>query len=80
MSIYSTLREDFYILLVGSAADRSAKFQVYINPLINFVWLGMGVLVLGALWAMWPTARDRRLARVDRQTALGLAGSPSAHA
>ena len=80
VSIYSTLREDFYIILVGSAEDRSAKFQVYINPLINFVWLGMGVLVLGALWAMWPTARDRRLARVDRQTALGLAGSPSAHA
>ena len=80
VSIYSTLREDFYIILVGSAEDRSAKFQVYINPLINFVWLGMGVLVLGALWAMWPTPRDRRLARVDRQTALGIVSPPPAHA
>ena len=80
VSIYSTLREDFYIILVGSAEDRSAKFQVYINPLINFVWLGMGVFVLGALWAMWPSPRDRRLARIDRQTALGLVSPPSAHA
>jgi cytochrome c-type biogenesis protein CcmF len=66
VSIYSTMREDFYIILVGSAEDQSAKFQVYINPLINFVWLGGIVLVLGSLWAMWPTPRDRRLARVDR--------------
>ena len=72
VSIYSTLREDFYVILVGSAADRSAKFKVYINPLINFVWLGSIVFVLGALWAMWPTPRDRRLARVDRESAVGL--------
>jgi cytochrome c-type biogenesis protein CcmF len=66
------LREDFYVILVGSAADHSAKFKVYINPLINFVWLGSIVFVLGALWAMWPTPRDRRLARVDRASAVGL--------
>lgn len=70
VSVYSTWREDFYVILVGSAEDRSAKFQVYINPLINFVWLGAVVLVLGALWAMWPTPRDRRLAQVDRETAM----------
>jgi cytochrome c-type biogenesis protein CcmF len=72
VSIYSTLREDFYVILIGSAADRSAKFKVYINPLINFVWLGSVVLVLGALWAMWPTSRDRRLAQADRASAAGL--------
>ena len=71
VSIYSTWREDFYVILVGAAEDQSAKFQVYINPLINFVWLGAVVLVLGALWAMWPTPRDRRLARIDRETAIG---------
>ena len=70
VSVYSTWREDFYVILVGSAEDRSAKFQVYINPLINFVWLGAVVLVLGALWAMWPTPRDRRLAQIDRETAM----------
>ena len=72
VSIYSTLREDFYVILIGSAADRSTKFKVYINPLINFVWLGSVVLVLGALWAMWPTSRDRRLAQADRASAAGL--------
>ena len=70
VSVYSTWREDFYVILVGSAEDDSAKFQIYINPLINFVWLGAVVLVLGALWAMWPTPRDRRLAQMDRETAM----------
>lgn len=70
VSVYSTWSEDFYVILVGSAEDHSAKFQVYINPLINFVWLGAVVLVLGALWAMWPTPRDRRLAQIDREAAM----------
>ncbi len=73
VSIYSDLREDFYLILVGSASDDSAKFQVYINPLVNFVWLGSIVLILGSLWAMWPTARDRRIAHLDRRASVPLA-------
>tara|TARA_Y100001934_G_scaffold209877_1_gene248336 strand:+ start:892 stop:2892 length:2001 start_codon:yes stop_codon:yes gene_type:complete len=69
VSIFSDLREDFYLILVGSAEDGSAKFQVYINPLVNFVWLGSIVLIIGSIWAMWPTARDRRIARIDRSAA-----------
>ncbi len=76
VSIYSSLREDFYLILVGSADDNSAKFQVYINPLVNFVWLGSVVLILGALWAMWPTARDRRMARFDQRTSTTSALTP----
>ncbi len=67
VSIFSRLREDFYIILVGWNELQSAKFLVYINPLVNAVWVGGIVFVLGSLWAMWPTARDRRLAQVDRR-------------
>ena len=67
VSIYSRLREDFYLILVGwNEGDGSAKFQVYINPLVNGVWVGGIVFVLGSLWSMWPTPRDRRLAELDR--------------
>jgi cytochrome c-type biogenesis protein CcmF len=69
VSIYGSLREDVYLILVGASEDHSAKFQVYLNPLVNCVWLGGIVVVVGALWAMWPSARDRRLARADRQNA-----------
>jgi len=69
VSIYSRLREDIYLILVGySQGGQSAKFQVYLNPLVNWVWMGGVVFVLGSLWAMWPTARDRRLAKLDRRS------------
>lgn len=66
VSIFSTWQEDFYLVLIGSADDMSAKFQVYINPLIRWVWIGGILFVLGSLWSMWPTARDRRLAAMER--------------
>ena len=69
VSIFSRLREDIYLILVGySQGGQSAKFQVYLNPLVNWVWIGGVVFVLGSLWAMWPTARDRRLAELDRRS------------
>ena len=78
VSVYSSLREDFYLILVGNSEDDSAKFQVYINPLVNAVWLGGLLFVLGSLWTMWPTERDRRLAALDRRTVQGLPVSESA--
>jgi cytochrome c-type biogenesis protein CcmF len=69
VSVYGSLREDFYLIMVGWSADNSAKFQVYINPLVNWVWAGGIAFVLGSLWSMWPSGRDRRMAAVDRQTA-----------
>lgn len=69
VSIYSRWFEDFYIILVGSAEDgASAKFQIYVNPLVGCVWWGAALFVLSSLWTMWPSARDRRMARLDRES------------
>ena len=68
VSIYSTLKEDFYLIMVGAAEDGSAKFQVYVNPLINWVWGGGLFFVVGSLWCLWPGARDRRLAHEERES------------
>lgn len=66
VSIHSSLLEDFYLILVGVSDDGSAKFQVYINPLVNWVWAGSILLVVASLWTMWPTAYERRLAALDQ--------------
>ncbi len=69
VAIYSRWFEDFYIIFVGSAEDNaSTKFQIYINPLVGCVWWGAGLFVLSSLWTMWPSARDRRMARLDRES------------
>ncbi len=63
--VRSTLEDDFYVLLVDwqpiSAA--SATFRIYHNPLVNWLWIGGLVFILGTLVAAWPD-RDPELVRV----------------
>ena len=66
VSIFSDLREDFYLILQVQPKTAAPNFRCISTPLVNFVWLGSIVLILGSIWAMWPTARDRRIARIDR--------------
>ena len=66
VAIHSTVREDFYVVLIGAAGDSSAKFQIYINPLILWVWGGCLFFLIGTVWCLWPSSRERRLAAEDR--------------
>jgi cytochrome c-type biogenesis protein CcmF len=54
--IYSTLENDFYVILVGwnEVDASSATFKVFINPLINLVWWGGIILIIGTFVAAWP--------------------------
>lgn len=62
--VYSTLSEDVYVLLVGweEIGLESSTFKIYVNPLINWTWIGGVILVLGAFVALWPAglAQARR--------------------
>jgi cytochrome c-type biogenesis protein CcmF len=53
---YSTLENDVYVLLVGwnDIDAKSATFKVFINPLINLIWWGSLILVIGTCVAVWP--------------------------
>ena len=54
---HSTIENDFYVLLVGwePISHQTATFKVYINPLVNLVWWGGLVLILGTFISAWPT-------------------------
>nr|MBI2903992.1 heme lyase CcmF/NrfE family subunit [Chloroflexota bacterium] len=61
--VRSTLEEDFYVLLVGwqpIAAD-GATFKIYLNPLVNLMWLGALVFIAGTLVAAWPETEVSRV-------------------
>ena len=64
--------DDFYVLLVGWNDSGSAvTFKVYYNPLINLVWWGGLVLIVGTFVAAWKTeplpTRSRAEARDERR-------------
>ncbi|HSB90356.1 MAG TPA: heme lyase CcmF/NrfE family subunit [Anaerolineales bacterium] len=54
--VRSTLEDDLYVILVGwePIATQGATFKIYHNPLVNFVWFGGIVFILGTLVAAWP--------------------------
>lgn len=50
-----TLRNDLYVVVgMVSPQTKLAAFQIHINPLVSFIWFGVGILILGAIVAMWP--------------------------
>jgi cytochrome c-type biogenesis protein CcmF len=76
--VRSTVEDDLYILLVTwepIAAD-GATLKVYVNPLVNWIWAGGGVFILGTLVAAWPTPAETRR-RVMRAVPAGPAARAS---
>jgi cytochrome c-type biogenesis protein CcmF len=54
--VRSTMEDDVYVLLVDwqPISSNGATFKVYHNPLVNWLWLGGFVFILGTLVAAWP--------------------------
>jgi cytochrome c-type biogenesis protein CcmF len=65
--IRSTMEDDLYIILVDwqPLSTTGATFKVYDNPLVNWLWLGGIVFILGAVVAAWPE-KEREKVSVHR--------------
>jgi cytochrome c-type biogenesis protein CcmF len=62
VDIHSTLSEDLYLILIDFDAQSGlATFKYYLNPLINWIWIGWIVLFAGTHLAVWPDPRERAL-------------------
>jgi cytochrome c-type biogenesis protein CcmF len=49
--------EDLYIVMAAfSLEDQTASVEVHINPLVNWVWFGFGILAVGTGIALLPEA------------------------
>lgn len=75
--VRSSLEDDFYVLLVAwePISEGGATFKVYLNPLVNFIWMGGLVFILGTLVAAWPDREPAALRRRAPAPAAALAGS-----
>jgi cytochrome c-type biogenesis protein CcmF len=54
--VRSTVEDDLYVILVNweQISSRGATFKVFHNPLINWLWYGGILLVVGSFIAAWP--------------------------
>ena len=60
VAIRTSLKEDLYVILAGLSGDGLATFQILINPLVVWLWIGGGLLLLGTAVTMWPEAKGRQ--------------------
>lgn len=54
--VHSSIEDDLYVLLVDwqPISGEGATFKIYRNPLVNWLWMGGLVFILGTLVAAWP--------------------------
>jgi cytochrome c-type biogenesis protein CcmF len=69
--VRSTLEDDFYVLLVGweEISSQGATFKIYHNPLVNWLWLGGIVFIMGTLIAAWPDREPEAEMAWEQKTA-----------
>lgn len=68
VALRSTFKDDLYIILSSFNTDGTATIRVMINPLVNWIWAGGFVLLLGAIVTMWPSGKKRRQEAFIRYT------------
>ena len=68
--VRSTWEDDFYILLVDwqPISSAGATFKIYHNPLVNWLWLGGFVFIIGTQVAAWPD-RDPQKHKISARSA-----------
>jgi cytochrome c-type biogenesis protein CcmF len=49
VAISTTPVADVYVVLAGTNPDGSASFQVFVNPLVTWIWAGGAIIILGVV-------------------------------
>jgi cytochrome c-type biogenesis protein CcmF len=62
VAIRPGLVEDLYIILSGLEENGLATLSIQTHPMVTWLWIGGGLLLLGTLWAMWPRSEKKRSA------------------
>jgi len=58
VAIHTNLKEDLYVILAGYEKD-SATFKVLVNPLVVWLWIGGGIMILGTIVVLLPDRRKK---------------------
>jgi cytochrome c-type biogenesis protein CcmF len=74
IALRSTPSADLYVVFAGlDPKSRLATFQVFLTPLVFWLWAGGVVMALGTVVAMWPDVREREaIARAWERQMAGL--------
>lgn len=63
VGLHTTLREDVYTFIEGWDENQVLRVQVYVNPLVAWLWIGAAVYVAGGVLAFAPYRAAAPVAR-----------------
>jgi cytochrome c-type biogenesis protein CcmF len=68
---HSNLQRDLYVIYAGKNPDTGQPIiKVFLNPLVNWIWIGVGVIILGTAVALYPAKKpSARAVRMEREAA-----------
>jgi len=79
VAIRSTPFADLYIVLAGLDQNGQATFEVFLTPLVFWLWAGGLLMAIGTVVVMWPNVRERAAIAVAVRGAapVSIAGDPA---
>ncbi len=79
VAIRSTPAADLYVVLAG-IDDQSglATFQVFLTPLVFWLWAGGVIMAMGTVIVMWPNVRERAVIAAAVRAPLPIEGDAQA--
>ncbi|HEV2246150.1 MAG TPA: cytochrome c-type biogenesis CcmF C-terminal domain-containing protein, partial [Terriglobia bacterium] len=67
VALHSTLAQDLYVVMAGQdPGSGKAIIHVIINPLVQWVWIGGIIVLLGTLLALVPSRIERQMADLHK--------------
>jgi len=67
IALHTTLAQDLYVVLAGQDPDSGkVLIHVIINPLVQWVWIGGLVVLLGTLLALVPSRVERQMDEIRK--------------
>lgn len=54
IAIRSRPQEDLYVVLSGWDQEGNVTFHVFVNPLVQLIWIGIGIMALGGIFVIFP--------------------------
>lgn len=55
VAIWRSLAEDLYLVMAGfELGEQTASVEIHVNELVNWIWIGFGLLALGTAVALLP--------------------------
>lgn len=54
VALFSRPMRDLYVVMLGTAPGNRAILDFHVNPLVQFIWFGGYLFILGTLVSLWP--------------------------